>query len=130
MIVDSSAFIAILRNEPEAEFFLRKMAQDRVFVSAATLAEIQIVIRSKFKGDIQSALEQFKRILSEVDAKVLPFDGEAAEIAGTAFEKFGKRNHPANLNFGDCMSYAAAKQSGEPLLFKGEDFMQTDIVAA
>ena len=130
MILDTSAIIAVLLSEPDADLYQQKMLEaGYVCVCAATLAETYIVVKAKFPDRDRAETDaKVNRLLELVDAEVLPFTPEMSKGASDAFAQFG-RNHPANLNLGDCMSYAAAKQSGEPLLFKGEDFMQTDIAA-
>jgi ribonuclease VapC len=127
MVIDSSALLAILLAEPEEESFLRAILATRTrLVSTVSLLEVLIVARTR-KGP-QAAAAVAKWVAASGIA-VVPFDAAQLELARQAHERFGKRNHPARLNLGDCCAYALAKVSGEPLLFKGEDFHQTDIVA-
>ena len=122
MIVDTSAVVAILRNEPEAERFTDLLlAADEIRISAGTLLEVQIVaLAYRSSADLAEVLDL-------VNAEVLPFDERQAALALEGFEKFGKGRHPANLNFGDCFAYAAARAWDEPLLFKGPAFSKTDV---
>lgn len=124
MIVDSSALVAILRDEPEAPEFRHLVAANPTRVSAATALETAIVMTGARHHEVD-------RLLSDAEIGVVPFDGDHARLAREAYARFGK--HPgskAKLNFGDCMAYALAKDTGEPLLFKGDDFTHTDITPA
>ena len=125
MILDSSAVVAILNNEPEAEQFAAAVAAaDRVFVSAGSLVEMAIVVgRDHF-----ASLDDF---LEEIGAVVVDVDQHLATIARDGHHRFGRGSgSPARLNFGDCFSYALAKHLGMPLLFKGDDFTHTDVEPA
>ena len=127
--IDSSALIAIFRLEPEADRFLKTIvaAEGRV-ISALTVLETSMVMSGGARGDdVFTPLDEF---LLEAGIRILPFDGEQARIARGAFLRFGKGRHRAGLNLGDCASYAAAKANDAPLLYKGEDFAHTDLVAA
>ena len=125
MIVDTSALVAILRGEPEAEAFIDLLlGADAARLSAGTLLEVHIVAAAY---GCSAALDE---LLSLIDAEIVPFDADQARLAALGFRKFGKGRHPAGLNFGDCFAYAAARATGEPLLFKGRDFARTDVVAA
>ena len=127
MIIDSSALVAILQKEPEAETFVRKIkaSKDR-FVSAATLAEAGIVLEHKL--GYQASIDLDLAIV-KLGIKIHPVDERQADLARRAYREFGKGIHPAGLNFGDCFAYALAKNMGLPLLFKGTDFSKTDIQA-
>ena len=129
MIIDSSALIAILADEPEAEACARaiKAAVHRR-VSAVNFVEAAIVIDSR--GD-PVASRRLDDLLRETAISIEPFDEAQAVLARQAYRDFGKRSgHPARLNFGDCFGYALALHKGEPLLFKGNDFTHTDITSA
>ncbi len=128
MIIDSSALLAILRAEPEAEYFARAIANATVRrISAANFVEAAVVIDGSHDP---IASRSFDRLLQEGDILVEPVTEAQARIAREAYRDFGKRSgHPARLNFGDCFAYALAKAMGEPLLFKGEDFIHTDAEA-
>jgi ribonuclease VapC len=124
MIIDTSALLAILQDEPERRMFNEAMEMaDSRRVSAATFVEVSIVIESRFGAEGLRALDRF---LERGDIEVMPVDVEQARYAREAFMRFGKGRHPAGLNFGDCFSYALAKVLSEPLLFKGDDFALTD----
>ncbi|MEN8215460.1 MAG: type II toxin-antitoxin system VapC family toxin [Pseudomonadota bacterium] len=129
MVIDSSAIIAILCDEPEAEGFTRAIENDPIrLMSAASLLESSIVIETRYGEEGGCKLDL---LLSKAQIKIEPVTAEQAKTARIAFRTYGKgRRHPAALNFGDCFSYALAKISGEPLLFKGNDFSKTDIKQA
>ena len=97
-------------------------------MSAATYFESAMVIDRKAKDHFP--VEAFDRLLVMTRMEIVPVTRAHADIARAAYRKFGKGNHPASLNFGDCFAYALAQETGEPLLFKGEDFARTDIVPA
>ncbi|MCJ2097140.1 type II toxin-antitoxin system VapC family toxin [Methylobacterium sp. J-072] len=124
IVVDSSAFIAIQRREPEAEGFSRALAlADAPAMAAATYLECAIVASRVVDG--RSVLDdwiQARRI------SVVPVDHALAQVAADAFARFGKGRHPAGLNFGDCFAYALARTLNAPLLFKGDDFARTDVL--
>ena len=128
MVIDSSALMAILRREPEAQDFRNaiKLASSRL-LCASTRVEIGIVALGR-AGD--AGLEQLQALLDTLRVETVPFSADHAGLAIDAFRRFGRGRHPAGLNFGDCFSYALAKATGEPLLFKGQDFSQTDIERA
>ena len=127
MVIDSSALLAILLAEDDAESFARAIetAEQRL-LSAATLVEAAIVIQSK-KGD--SGERELDLLITRGGIKIIPVDSEQAEIARAAFRRFGKGRHPAGLNYGDCFTYALAKATDEPILYKGTDFAATDLPA-
>lgn len=129
MILDTSAVVAILRREPEAQRFSELVEQDAApKMSAATYLEAGIVMDAARDAVISRQLDQFLRI-AEVDVR--PVTMEQARLAREAYRDFGRGSgHPARLNFGDCFAYALAKDTGEPLLFKGADFGETDIEEA
>ena len=125
MVLDTSAILAILLEEREAATIADLISKDsKRLISAGTILELMIVIESR-KGEAGG--RELDLFLHRAKIDVVPFDGEQAEIARTAWRHYGKGNHSAGLNFGDCFAYALAKISGEPLLFKGNDFNQTDI---
>ncbi len=129
MIVDSSVLIAILFNEESAKQYFEAIDQSKVaLIAAPTLLETTIVAVSA-KGP--SVLQRLDALLSELKIKTLDFGKAHAEEARIAFLKYGKgQGHPAQLNFGDCISYAASKVEMMPLLFKGDDFRKTDVDCA
>jgi len=125
VVIDSSVLIAILLQEPEAESFTKQLIEtDNIYISAVSIVESSMVI--EYKKGKQGAV-QYDELLKSINPTVISFDNEQATLARTAWRQYGKGRHPAKLNFGDCCSYAAAKHLGLPLLFKGNDFSQTDI---
>jgi ribonuclease VapC len=127
MVIDTSAVLAILLGEPEQRRFNEKIEADPVrLMSAASYLETAIIIDDRFGYDGGRDLKLF---LTEAEIGIEPVTLDQAEVAREAYRRFGKGNHPAALNFGDCFAYALARLSGEPLLFKGNDFTQTDIPA-
>ena len=127
MVVDSSAVLAILFQEPDAERFSQALAAAPTRISAASVVETGIVLNAK-RGP--EAEDDFDELLDRMRFCIEPVTAEHARLARRAFRVFGKGNHPAGLNFGDCFAYALAKATGEPLLFKGDDFARTDIPPA
>jgi len=128
MIIDTSAMVAILYREPEAADFARLVHDaETCRISVANYVELSMVIESQLGADGMRQAEAFFRRAGIV---VEPVTIEQGELARQAFLDFGKGRHKAGLNFGDCFSYALAKATGEPLLFKGADFSRTDIEAA
>ena len=125
MVIDSSAVLAILNDEPERRTFNETIesAESRA-MSAATLVEISIVIESRFGAEGLRDLDLF---IERAGIEVVSVDREQAYVARRAFSRFGKGRHAAGLNYGDCFSYALAVVRGEPLLYKGQDFGQTDV---
>lgn len=125
MVIDSSALLAILNDEPERHAFNKAIeaAASRT-MSAAIFVEVSIVIESRFG---EEGLRDLDLFIERAGIEVVPVDREQAYIARRAFSRFGKGRHAAGLNYGDCFSYALAMVSGEPLLFKGEDFDKTDV---
>lgn len=129
--VDTSALIAILREEPEADDFLRAIAQERrAVMSAASLLETSMVLAGRARGREDEAFRRIDDTVRRARIAVVPLDGEQVYEARRAFREYGKGRHAAALNFGDCASYALAKTQGIPLLFKGEDFAKTDLEPA
>ena len=125
MVIDTSALIAILLGEPEAEFYAEAIAEDpKKLVSVFTLLETSIVIEAK-KGD--SGGRELDLLMHRAGIEIAALDQGQIELARSAWRNFGKGRHPAGLNIGDCCSYALSKYSGEPLLFKGSDFSKTDL---
>jgi ribonuclease VapC len=125
MVIDTSALVAILLGEAEANAIVRSIINDnKRLISVFSLLETSIVIESK-KG-VEGAHE-LDLLLHKIQAKTIAFNAVQAEAARKAWRDFGKGHHPAALNIGDCCSYALAKTTGEPLLFKGTDFSKTDI---
>jgi ribonuclease VapC len=125
MVIDSSALIAMLRNEPEAAAFERAIFRASVrLLSTVTKLESGMVAAGR-RGAAGAA--DLDRLLSWIAATIVPFDERQADIARDAFVRYGKGRHKAGLNFGDCAAYALAIAEAEPLLFKGTDFAATDV---
>jgi ribonuclease VapC len=125
MVLDSSALIAILSFEPEATLFAEAIEADTTrLLSAASLLETAIVIETRYGEAGGSKLDE---LITAAQIQIEPVTYEQATVARLAYCTYGKGRHPAGLNFGDCFSYALAKTSAEPLLFKGDDFNQTDL---
>jgi ribonuclease VapC len=126
MIVDTSALIAILKNEPEAEAFSQAIeAAKAVRISAATYVETHIVVDGYKNPILKARLEE---IFENPGIQVEAVTFEQVKIARLAYRDYGRGSgHPANLNFGDCFSYALARDKREPMLWKGDDFGHTDI---
>jgi ribonuclease VapC len=129
MIIDTSALIAILRAEDDASDMAHAIerARDRR-ISAANYLEAAVVIDGS-RDPVAS--RRFDQLVDTADLRVEPVTGEQAQIAREAYRDFGKGSgHKAGLNFGDCFAYALAKATGEPLLYKGDDFTHTDVITA
>ena len=128
MILDTSPLIAILAGELDAELYIQAISRaPGCRISAGNFIELSIVVESQFAAEV---LRQCDALFRRVGIVIEPVTVEHAHLARQAFHDFGKGRHPAGLNFGDCFAYALAKQTGEPLLFKGNDFRQTDVISA
>ncbi len=128
MVIDTSALVAILLNEPEAPRFRDAVEQSaRRLISAVTQVELACVIEGRAGAAGRLAVE---RLLAAMDAEIVAATPAQAEVAITAFRRYGRGQHRARLNLGDCFSYALAKSSSMALLFKGDDFIHTDVAAA
>ena len=128
MIVDTSAIVAILYRESEAQTFAQRIHDaDVCRISVASYVELSIVVQTQLGAE---GMRQADAFLRRAGIAMEPVTARQGELARQAFFDFGKGRHKAGLNYGDCFSYALAKATGEPLLFKGEDFSQTDIAAA
>ncbi len=124
LIVDSSALVAILREEPEAAVFRDSIGRNVTKVSVVSMLETSIVVKSHRHEDVD-------QLLRDGEIAIIPFDADHARVAREAYARYGKKSgSSARLNFGDCMTYALAKITGEPLLFKGDDFTHTDLESA
>lgn len=125
MVIDTSALVAILVQEPEAASFAGAMARaSRRRLSASSLLETVIVINSRHG---EAGVRELDRLLWKAGVEIEPVTREQIDQARYGFITYGKGRHPAGLNFGDCFSYALARTTGEPLLFKGGDFSLTDV---
>ncbi|MDF2119290.1 type II toxin-antitoxin system VapC family toxin [Roseiarcaceae bacterium H3SJ34-1] len=122
--LDTSAILAIVLDEPEAERFKAVLRTEPVLIGWPTLFETRLVLTSKGFANASAIVS---RLAAAPNLTPLPFDRKQYEAAEIAFEHYGKGRHPAGLNMGDCYSYAVAWNAKAPLLFKGNDFGQTDI---
>ncbi len=128
MIIDTSAVLAILLGEADADRYEEAIAAAWPRrMSVVALLEAAMVIESR--GGV-TAGHELDVLLEKASVELVPVTPEQAAAARHAWRRFGKGNHPARLNFGDCFAYALANVTGEPLLFKGDDFARTDIEAA
>ncbi len=128
MIIDSSALVAILRGEPESEHFNAMIFAAKVRrISAVSYVESGVVLDNGYAPAAGAEIDPYLRATG---IKIEPVTETQAFIARRAYLEYGKGNHAARLNFGDCFAYALSKATGEPLLFKGEDFRKTDVRAA
>ena len=125
MVLDTSALLVVLLNEPDAPAFRLAIEADPVrLVSAATLVETAIVIEARVG---EAGGRELDLLVQKASIEIVAVDAEHADIARHAYRQFGKGRHAAGLNYGDCFSYALAHAAGEPLLFRGNDFSQTDV---
>jgi ribonuclease VapC len=128
MILDTSPLVAILAEETDSELYVAAISRTpHCRISAGNFLELSMVIEGQFGADV---LRQCDALFRRIGIVIEPVTVDQAQAARQAFHDFGKGRHPAALNFGDCFAYALAKVTGEPLLFKGEDFKKTDIVSA
>ena len=125
MVLDTSALLAILQDERERRAFNEAIeAADTKLMSVATLVEVSIVLEARHGAEAMRDLDLF---IERAEIDLVPVDLEQARVARRAFSRFGKGKHRAGLNYGDCFSYALASVLGEPLLYKGDDFVHTDL---
>ena len=128
VVVDTSALVAIVLGESDADVYATALARaDSVSISAVTLVESSVMVEAHQGAD---AARDLQLLIEAVRARIAPVDVHLATTAIAAWRRFGKGRHPASLNFGDCFSYALARHLDEPMLFKGQDFTQTDIRSA
>jgi ribonuclease VapC len=128
IVVDTSALIAILDKEPDAALYAEAIAEaDTPLISAATLLELHIVMLNRHGPRAAQIVE---RLIQDAAFQIENFTAQHVELAREAYTRYGKGRNSAGLNYGDCFSYALAKATGLPLLFKGRDFSKTDLVAA
>jgi ribonuclease VapC len=129
MVIDSSALVALLLAEPETEAFVSAIAAATVrLLSTASYLETGIVMTARVGPLARAKLDE---LIAELSVLLVPFTPEQAQLALNAFQRYGRGSgHPAGLNYGDCFTYALAKLTGEPVLFKGYDFSRTDLIAA
>jgi ribonuclease VapC len=125
MVLDTSALLALLLDEPDAEAFRVAVEEDTTrLVSAATLLETAVVIEAR-KGEAGG--RELDLLIHKAGIDIVAVDGDQISEARRAYRRFGKGRHDAGLNFGDLFAYALTRTTGEPLLFKGSDFSKTDV---
>jgi len=124
IVVDTSAFCAVIFDEPDKSVFRSALATDTLLVSAGTWIELQMVVASH-KGPAADLV--VSRLQNNPRLDIVPVDALQVDLANQGWRKFGRGNHAAKLNFGDLFAYALAKSRDLPLLFKGDDFAQTDV---
>ena len=128
MIVDASALLAIVLDEPDGDTYSRAIADELEDLLISPINFVEAAIRADTEGaETATALDEIIRVAG---IRILPPTMHQTRLAREAYKRYGKGNHPARLNLGDCFAYALAKARGEPLLFKGDDFRQTDVEAA
>jgi ribonuclease VapC len=128
IVVDTSAIVAILKEEAEGAGFAVTIGEaDSCLLSAVSLFEASMLMIGASRPELAQPLD---RLIRELAIEIVPFDEDLARVSRAAFIRFGKGRHPAGLNFGDCVSYALARSRGLPLLYKGGDFTKTDVVSA
>lgn len=125
MILDTSAIVAVLLGEAEAEQLTQALLRESsLWVGAPTLAEAAVVLQARL-GSV--GLSDLRGFLVEFDVRVLPFGDDHWRLAASCYARYGRGRHPAGLNFGDCLTYAVSKLAAQPLLCAGADFAQTDL---
>jgi ribonuclease VapC len=128
MVIDTSAIISVLLEEAEAAAFIAALEADGTrLLSTVNFVEAGIVLERRVGPEANRDLLDF---IDEAEIEIVPVDLDQANLARLAYTKFGRGNHPAGLNFGDCFAYALAAARGEPLLCKGDDFSRTDVAPA
>ena len=129
MIVDASAILAILLEEPDGDLFEDRLLVPRQSHAMSPVNYLEAAVKADGLRDTRKG-EELDNLIAGFGIEIVPVTSEQAFLAREAYQKFGKGNHAAKLNLGDCFAYALAKARREPLLFKGEDFRMTDIEAA
>lgn len=125
MLLDTSAILAILQDEPERRKFNEAIeAAETRLLSTASYVECSMILESRYGAD---GIRDLDLLIAKAQVSLVAVDEEQANLARRAFRKYGKGRHPAGLNFGDCFAYALAQSLNEPLLFKGNDFPQSDV---
>lgn len=124
ILIDTSALFAVLQGEPEAELFLETFLSNDLCLPASVLVEAGIT------ATVRGSIRHLQSLVDSLDADVAALDEPIASLATDAFRRYGKGRHKANLNFGDCLVYATAKHLRLPLLYKGDDFIHTDVKSA
>lgn len=130
MIVDASALLAVLLEEPDGVDFKFTLATTRGAHLMSPFNYLEAAVRVDQLPEAAEKARQLDPLMHALDIRIAPATEDQARLARDAYKRYGKRNHAAKLNLGDCFAYALAKARGEPLLFKGDDFRQTDVEAA
>lgn len=129
MVIETSALIAILQDEPERSRYIELISSaERVYISAASVLESYLVLARRIPAGAMSPEQVLREFIQKSGAEIVPVDEQITFLAIEAAARYRKGIHPAGLNFGDLLSYATAKKLNLPLLFKGTDFDMTDIV--
>jgi ribonuclease VapC len=129
-MIDASAIVAILLAEEDAESVANMISQQRRrFTTSISLTETSIRLLRLRRGTERQVIGEIDNLLSTLGVEIRDVDSAAWRVAARAYARFGKGRHPAGLNFGDCLAYAAAKQAGARLVYKGDDFALTDVNA-
>lgn len=128
MFIDTSVVVAILSKEPDATEFANRIEAGECITSALVILEAAMRLSTKLEIDPVVVEQRIRAFLDEAQITLAPLDAMTASLAVKAFADYGKgRGHPAQLNLADCLSYACAKAQGVPLLYKGKDFLHTDL---
>jgi ribonuclease VapC len=127
IVIDASALIAIIFGEPEAASFTQCIRDSDGHISASNVYEAEVVVLRRLGAD---KVYRVRGLLARADVTIHPFDDQKAQEATEVYARFGKGVHPAQLNLMDCAAYALARSRGLPLLYKGDDFAQTDVTSA
>jgi ribonuclease VapC len=131
MFIDASALCAVLLREPDADIHAGKMDQaSSILISSLAVYETVLALARSLNGDVAAARRIVSGFVRSPKVNLVEVGAAEQEIALDAFDRYGKGRHPARLNMGDCFAYACARTQGVPLLFKGDDFGQTDIAVA
>jgi ribonuclease VapC len=131
IFVDASALAAIILREPEADWFIDALSRgERAVTSPLAVFEAALAVRRRFESTVREAVADVDELVSDLAIEIVPIERSQGHSALEAFDRFGKGRHPAALNMGDCFAYALAKAHGSALLFKGDDFVKTDIAVA
>lgn len=131
IFVDASALAAIILREPEADRFIDVLSRgERAVTSPLAVFEAALAVRRRFESTVREAVADVDELVSDLAIEIVPIERSQGHGALEAFDRFGKGRHPAALNMGDCFAYALAKAHGAALLFKGDDFVKTDIALA
>jgi len=131
IFVDASALAAIILREPEADRFIDALSRgERAVTSPLSVFEAALAVRRRFESTVHEAVADVDELVSDLAIEIVPIERSQGHSALEAFDRFGKGRHPAALNMGDCFAYALAKAHGAALLFKGDDFVKTDIAVA